>query len=102
MKNLQYDIIVVGRRISTDQVVHSSCRMIPTCCAVGQAAGTATALAVEAGATNIRDMAPAEIRTILTADKVELDLHKHEAFAPHDTRLDKDDVAPRQGVRSTG
>jgi glycine/D-amino acid oxidase-like deaminating enzyme len=92
------NLLMAGRCISTDQVVHSSCRMIPTCCAMGQAAGTAAALAVETSARDIRDVAIADLRAILAADRVELDPNKHKAFAPHDTRLEEDDVGPRHGI----
>ncbi|MCP4614833.1 MAG: FAD-dependent oxidoreductase [Bradyrhizobium sp.] len=87
------NLLAAGRCISTDQVVHSSCRMTPTCCAMGQAAGTAAALAVEAGAGNIRDVPVSTIRTALAAGGVELDPAKHKPFAPQSTRLDSDDMA---------
>ena len=68
--------------------------MTPTCCAMGQAAGTAAALAVEMGRRNVRDVPTAMIRATLSADGMELDPRRHRPFAPHDTRLDEDDVAP--------
>jgi len=93
------NLLTAGKCISTDQVVHSSCRMTPTCCAMGQAAGTAAAMAVEAGARDLREVPVAEIRTALAAGGVELDPRRHEAFAPHDTRLYDDDIAPEAGSR---
>jgi hypothetical protein len=88
------NLLVAGKCISVDQVVHSSCRMTPTCCAIGQAAGAAVALAVEQGLSDLRDVPISELQAVLTADGVELDPAKHTAFAPHDTRLDEDDVVP--------
>jgi hypothetical protein len=85
------NLLIAGKCISVDQVVHSSARMTPTCCAMGQAAGTAAALAVENGLNDIRDVSVAVLRETLTADGVELDPAKHQAFAPQDTRFDDDD-----------
>ena len=48
------NLMMAGKCISVDQVVHSSVRMTPTCCAMGQAVGTAAALAVELNVNNIR------------------------------------------------
>jgi len=49
------NLLVAGRPISVDHAVHSSMRIMPTACTVGQAAGTAAAMAVREGA------APAEL-----------------------------------------
>jgi hypothetical protein len=88
------NLLVAGKCISVDQVVHSSCRMTPTCCAMGQAAGTASALAIELDARDIRDVPVTELRKVLIADGVELDPRCHEAFARHDTRFDSDEPEP--------
>ncbi len=90
------NLLMVGKCISVDQVVHSSCRMTPTCCAMGQAAGEATALAVEMGLRDVRDVPVSVLRELLTADGMELDPKRHRAFAPHDTRLDGDDMPPNK------
>jgi hypothetical protein len=90
------NLLVAGKCISTDQVVHSSCRMTPTCCAMGQAAGTAVALALEAGLRDVRELPVADLRRRLAADGLELDPRRHTAFAPHNSRLDAAD-APAQG-----
>lgn len=82
------NLLVAGKCICTDQVVHSSCRMTPTCCAMGQAAGTAVALGAEAGASDVRDISIAELRTILTDDGMELDPAGHKAFVLVETKLD--------------
>ncbi len=85
------NLLMAGKCISADQVVHSSCRMTPTCCAMGQAAGTSAALAVEMQASDIRQLPVDQLRERLAADGVELDPRRHQAFAPHDSRLDADD-----------
>jgi len=46
VKGIQ-NMLTAGKCISGDQVAQSSYRMIPTCAALGQAAGTAAALAVK-------------------------------------------------------
>ncbi len=48
-------LLVAGRCVSADRLAHGSLRVMPTCLFLGQAAGTAAARAVEAGA------APAEL-----------------------------------------
>ena len=85
------NLLMAGKCISVDQVVHSSCRMTPTCCAMGQAAGTAAAMAVEKGCADIRDVPVPELRKVLSSDGMELDPSRHEAFAPQDTRFDEND-----------
>jgi hypothetical protein len=49
------NLLVGGRPISVDHAVHSSMRVMPPACTVGQAAGTAAAMAVSASVT------PAEV-----------------------------------------
>ncbi len=44
------NLLVGGRPISVDHAVHSSMRVMPPACTVGQAAGTAAAMSVETGA----------------------------------------------------
>jgi hypothetical protein len=75
------NLLMAGKCVSVDQVVHSSCRMTPTCCAMGQAAGTAAAMALEAGARNIRELSAAALRQQLRQDGMELDPAKHAAFS---------------------
>lgn len=76
------NVLVAGKCISGDQVAHSSYRMTPTCCAMGQAAGTAAALAVEVGAGDIRQLEITSLRRELSKSGMELDPRKHHAFAP--------------------
>ncbi|MCX7590404.1 MAG: FAD-dependent oxidoreductase, partial [Kiritimatiellae bacterium] len=49
------NLLVGGRPISVDHAIHSSMRVMPSACSVGQAAGLAAALAVE------RNCAPREL-----------------------------------------
>jgi hypothetical protein len=79
------NLLVAGKCISGDQVAQSSYRMTPTCCAMGQAAGTAAALALESRVDDIQQIDGAAFRAMLTAQGVELDPHKHRAFAPEIT-----------------
>ncbi len=76
------NVLVAGKCISGDQVAHSSYRMTPTCCAMGQAAGTAAALAVEAGARDIRQVDVCALRSELSRRGMQLDPRKHHAFTP--------------------
>ena len=95
------NLLMAGKCISADQVVHSSCRMTPTCCAMGQAAGTAAALAVEVQAHDIREVPVQTLRATLAADGMELDPRRHKTFAPHDTRLAPDDIVPNKCRQAT-
>jgi len=79
------NLLVAGKPISGDQVALSSYRMIPTVCAMGQAAGTAAALAIETMVNDIRDLDILVLREQLTRDGVELDPRKHQPFAPEIT-----------------
>lgn len=74
------NLLMAGKCISVDQVVHSSCRMTPTCCGMGQAAGTAVALALEEGKHNIRELLIEKIRNQLEKDKMVLDPEKHRSY----------------------
>jgi hypothetical protein len=60
--------------------------MTPTCCAMGQAAGTAAAMAVEEGADDVRQVDVPALRQQLTADGMELDPNRHRAFSMVDAR----------------
>jgi hypothetical protein len=79
------NLLVAGKPISGDQVALSSYRMTPTVCAMGQAAGTAAALAVAAGVNDIRNLDIAALRAQLIAAGMQLDPRKHTSFAPEVT-----------------
>lgn len=76
------NLLVAGKCISGDQVAQSSYRMTPTCCAMGHAAGTAVALALEGGLRDIHQLNVTVLRAELTTSGMELDPAKHRAFAP--------------------
>jgi hypothetical protein len=84
------NLLVAGKPISGDQVALSSYRMIPTVCAMGQAAGTAAAFAVESGLEDIRETDILALRKQLARDGIELDPRKHQSFAPETTPNPKD------------
>ena len=86
------NVLVAGKPISGDQVAQSSYRMIPTVCAMGQAAGTAASLAVANFLKDIRKIDIKTLREQLTRDGTELDPYKHYPFAPEITPNPKDAV----------
>ena len=60
------NLLVAGRAISADAMAGSAIRMMPSCMAFGQAAGTAAAMAAAAGICP-RDLDVAALRRTLTA-----------------------------------
>jgi 2-polyprenyl-6-methoxyphenol hydroxylase-like FAD-dependent oxidoreductase len=64
-------LLVTGRCISTDHMAHGSTRVSPTCMALGQAAGTAAALAVRRSVTP-RQVHTDELRALLQAQGASL------------------------------
>ncbi len=76
------NLMMAGKCISTDQVAHSSTRMTPTCCCMGQAIGTAAALLIENGHTDIREIDVSTLQKVLLKDRIELNPAKHTPFAP--------------------
>ncbi len=65
------DLLVAGRCISTTHEALASTRLTPTVMTLGQAAGTAAALAVQAGVSP-RALDPAALRARLVRDGVDL------------------------------
>ncbi len=65
------NLLIGGRPISVDHAVHSSMRVMPPACTVGQAAGLAAALAVEQGCTP-GELDGVEIRQKLIEQKARL------------------------------
>jgi len=102
-RNLR-NLLAAGKCLSADQVVQSSCRMTPTCCAMGQAAGTAAALAHAARCGDVREIPAQALRAALAADGMELDPRRHDAFSTDDTRLPPEDgcglVGPHARTRT--
>jgi hypothetical protein len=76
------NLLTAGKCISSDQVAHSSVRMTPTCAGMGQAAGTAAALAVKMGLTDLKYLPIELLQKTLIETGMELDSKKHLAFAP--------------------
>jgi hypothetical protein len=74
-------MLVAGRCFSATHDAHASARSMATCMAMGQAAGTAAALAVRAGIMP-RSLDVAELRTGLAQDGALL-----EPLAPVESRL---------------
>ena len=76
------NLLVAGKCASGDQVAQSSFRMTPTCCAMGQAAGTAIAIAMTHGDADIHAVDVVQVRAELAQHGMELDPAKHTAYAP--------------------
>jgi hypothetical protein len=55
------NLLVAGRNLSCDATVHSFLRLIPQCWEMGQAAGTAAAVAISSG-KRVRDVDVNEVR----------------------------------------
>jgi hypothetical protein len=74
------NLFMAGKCISTEQIAHSSCRMTPTCCGMGQTVGIAAAIAVKRQLDNIRELNVCELQTELTRNDFELSPEKHNPF----------------------
>lgn len=61
------NVLVAGRCISTEQIVQGSVRVMPTCLAMGEAAGLAAALACAAPSPDVHAVDTAQLRTRLRA-----------------------------------
>ena len=66
------NLLVAGRCLSADQMAHSAVRVMPPCFAMGQAAGTAAAMAASAGIP-VRQIEPRRLREKLAQDNVYFD-----------------------------
>lgn len=76
------NLMMAGKCASGDQVAQSSFRMTPTCCAMGQAAGTAVSLALEHSLAEIRGVDVGQLRAELARSGMELDPARHQVYAP--------------------
>ena len=83
------NLMAAGRNLSSDAVSHTFMREIPQCWAMGQAAGTAAALAVSAS-VRVRGVAIADVRNSLTKQGVYL--HPPEDILPTITKPEPFDV----------
>lgn len=66
------NLLIAGRCLSADQVAHSAVRVMPPCFAMGQAAGTAAAMAA-AGTRNVKEIDARLLREKLQAAGVYFD-----------------------------
>ncbi|MPN64925.1 hypothetical protein SDC9_212704 [bioreactor metagenome] len=76
------NLLVAGKCISGDQVAMSSYRMTPSCCAMGQAAGSAAYLALRQGTEDIRNIDLKTLQGIFAENDLVTDPRAHHAFAP--------------------
>ncbi|MBN2472393.1 MAG: FAD-dependent oxidoreductase [Anaerolineae bacterium] len=76
------NLLMAGKCASGDQVAQSSFRMTPTCCAMGQAAGSAVGLALAQAAADIRAVDVQRLRGMLAQAGMVLDPARHQAYAP--------------------
>ncbi len=61
------NVLVAGRCLSSDRDANGSARVIGTCMAMGQAAGTAAAVAVTRHGSHVRDVDTGDLRTTIAA-----------------------------------
>ncbi|MDF3058851.1 MAG: tat (twin-arginine translocation) pathway signal sequence [Rariglobus sp.] len=59
------NVLVAGRNISVERVVHGSIRVMPVCLSMGEAAGLAAALAAQAATPDVHAVDTAELRARL-------------------------------------
>lgn len=59
------NVLVAGRCISTERIVQGSVRVMPTCLAMGEAAGLAAALASSSVSPDVHTVDTAHLRTLL-------------------------------------
>lgn len=59
------NVLVAGRCISTERIVQGSVRVMPTCLAMGEAAGLAAALASSSPSPDVHAVDTANLRTLL-------------------------------------
>ncbi|MBB6673451.1 FAD-dependent oxidoreductase [Cohnella nanjingensis] len=69
------NLIVAGRSVSSDRPVQGSLRVMPNCFAMGQAAGTAAAMASKQELPGFRDVNVPELQRILVAQGAWLGEH---------------------------
>lgn len=67
------NVMVSGRCFSSSREANGSARHMGSCMAMGQAAGTATALAVRDGLHDVREMAVGHLQDVLRAEGAVLD-----------------------------
>jgi glycine/D-amino acid oxidase-like deaminating enzyme len=80
-------LLVAGKTVSFDNEAHARCRLMPECIAMGEAAGTAAALAVKAGVAP-RNIDIAVLRAKLTDGGLNLERSRID-FASYRTLLEE-------------
>ncbi len=90
------NLVLTGRDISQTHVAHGSTRVMKTCAAIGEASGTAAAIAIELGRTP-RAVAsdPAAVEQLQQA------LLRQGAYVPRRRNTDLADLALRPGVTAS-
>ena len=66
------NMLVAGRCISADHVAQASVRIMPICCTMGEAAGTALALAKQSGAKDVREVDVPKLQKQLEAQGLKI------------------------------
>ncbi len=90
------NLVLTGRDISQTHVAHGSTRVMKTCAAIGEASGTAAAIAIEQGRTP-RSVAsdPAAVKQVQQA------LLRQGAYIPRHRNTDRADLALQTGVTAS-
>jgi glycine/D-amino acid oxidase-like deaminating enzyme len=77
-------LLVAGKTVSFDNEAHARCRLMPECIAMGEAAGTAAALAVKAGvsprAVDVAALRAARSDSGLNLDRKRIDFASYRAL----------------------
>ena len=87
------NLVLTGRDISQTHVAHGSTRVMKTCAAIGEASGTAAAIAIEMGRTPRAVATDPEM-----VDAVQQALLRQGAYIPRQRNTDPADLALRPGV----
>lgn len=61
------NVLIAGRCLSSDRDANGSARVIGTCMAMGQAAGTAAAIAIKQYGSQVRDVDTTNLRATIGA-----------------------------------
>ncbi len=90
------NLLMAGRNISATHVAFASTRVMGTCAVMGQAVGTAAAVAARAGLSRAGELLePARIKALQQARL------RGDAFLPAVAGQDPADLAPRAGIRAS-
>ncbi len=87
------NLVLTGRDISQTHVAHGSTRVMKTCAAIGEASGTAAAIAIELGRTP-----RAVTNDPVAVERVQQALLRQGAYIPRHRNADPADLAQHVGV----